>query len=119
MTVLKDTIKHARTILLVLKGTETRFNDALQDMLTQMSMIFGDQWWKYLVVGVSFWKLDQESIDEREGNCEHYPDSCKNEEWFMREINGQLEEKFHVQRNLTYAFIDSYSQTWPNDEDQV
>ena len=51
LEVLKDTINHADTILLVLKGTETRFNDALQDMLTKMTMIFGDQWWDYSVIG--------------------------------------------------------------------
>ena len=54
MSVFTNTLDHADTIVLVLKGTETRFNDALQDMLTQMPMIFGDQWWKNLVVGRIF-----------------------------------------------------------------
>merc|ERR1711892_613848 len=119
LDVLKNTIKHSSTILLVLKGTETRFNAALLDMLTKMSSIFGKRWWQYMVIGVSFWKLDQDSIDEREAMCEHNPAKCKNEDWFIREINKQIKEKFHIEKNFTYAFIDSYSQAWPDDEDPV
>ena len=51
LDVLKNTIKHSSTILLVLKGTETRFNAALLDMLTKMSSIFGKRWWQYMVIG--------------------------------------------------------------------
>merc|ERR1712215_547599 len=72
-----------------------------------------------MVIGVSFWPYDQESIDERESDCEFYPDQCKNEEWFRREVNTQLQEKFHLEKNFTFAFIDSYSQTKPNIEDRV
>merc|ERR1711892_426987 len=119
LDVLKNTIKHSSTILLVLKGTENKFTKGLQDMLTKMSSIFGQQWWDFMVIGVSFWKFDQESIDGRAEECEYYPDSCKDEAWFMREINKELQEKFHIEKDFTFAFIDSYSQAWPDDEDPV
>ena len=32
--------------------------------------------------------MDKDSIDERKGMCENYPDKCKNEDWFIREINN-------------------------------
>ena len=49
--VLKNIVKESDTILLLLKGTETRFPDALWDMLVKMEMIFGEQWWDFMVVG--------------------------------------------------------------------
>merc|ERR1711892_713229 len=119
LDVLKNTIKHSSTILLVLKGTENKFTKGLQDMLTKMSSIFGQQWWDFMVIGVSFWKFDQESIDGRAEECEYYPDSCKDEAWFMREINKELQEKFHIEKDFTFSFIDSWSQTKPNDEDEI
>merc|ERR1711892_572700 len=119
LDVLKNTIKHSSTILLVLKGTENKFTKGLQDMLTKMSSIFGQQWWDFMGKGVSFWKFDQESIDGRAEECEYYPDSCKDEAWFMREINKELQEKFHIEKDFTFSFIDSWSQTKPNDEDEI
>ena len=49
--VLKNIVKESDTILLLLKGTETRFPDALWDMLVKMEMIFGEKWWDFMVVG--------------------------------------------------------------------
>ena len=51
LDVLKNTIKHCSTILLVLKGDQTRFDEALLDMLTKTSSIFGTQWWNFMVIG--------------------------------------------------------------------
>jgi len=107
LDVLKNVIMESDTILLLLKGTDTRFPDSFSDMLTKMSMMFGDQWWQYMVVGVSFWPYDQASIDKREDDCEYYPDKCKDESWFRGEINKQLHQKVHLQKNFTFAFIDS------------
>merc|ERR1719153_1545640 len=72
-----------------------------------------------MVVGVSFWPYDQASIDKREEDCEFYPDQCKDESWFRGEINKQLHQKFHLQKNFTFAFIDSYSQTAANINDDI
>ena len=67
------------------------------------------------MVGVTKWKYSQAAIDERQDMCDHYGDpseKCKNEAWFIRELSQQLEEKFDVTRNLTFAFMDSYSQAY-------
>ena len=74
------------------------------------------------MVGVTKWKYSQAAIDERQDMCDHYGDpseKCKNEAWFIRELSQQLEEKFDVTRNLTFAFMDSYSQAYPGVEDEV
>ena len=45
LDVLKNTVKNADAIVLLIKGTDTRFTAGLQSMLMQMSSIFGEQWW--------------------------------------------------------------------------
>merc|ERR1711970_948888 len=72
-----------------------------------------------MVVGVSFWPYDQDSINDRQDDCEYYPDQCKDESWFRGEINNQLHQKFHLQKNFTFSFIDSWSQTAANINDDI
>ena len=75
-----------------------------------------------MTVGVSKWPYDQYNIDRRQNDCEHYgdpSDNCKIEAWFIRELSQQLQEKFEIERNLTFAFMDSFSQSGPNLNDEV
>ena len=113
MEVLDGTLEYSHTILLVFDGQTARFTSGLQNMLRQMSSLFGEAWWDFMVIGVSKWKYSQEAIDDRQEACDHYgnpSENCKDEDWFRREIGSQLEEKFHVNRNFTFVFIDSFSQ---------
>ena len=74
------------------------------------------------MIGVTKWPYDQASIDKRQNDCDYFgdpSDDCKNEAWFIRELSNQLEEKFQVERNLTFAFMDSFSQSGPNLNDQT
>merc|ERR1719222_551298 len=109
MDILDNRIDHADTILLLLKGDRTRFSDSLQTMLKRMTIMFGKDWWDHVVIGVSFWVYDEASIRRR--NC--CPGrTVKDEAWFKQQINTQLCEKLHVcEKNLTYVFADSWSQT--------
>ena len=110
MEVLNNVIEEADVILLLLKGTRTRFNAGLQNMLMRMTLIFGKKWWDHVVIGASYWQFDQASIDRR--RCyPDYPDRCKDEEYFKREIGTQLLNKFHIEKNFTFIFADSWSQT--------
>jgi len=110
MDVLANTVDHADTLLLLLDGREVRFTAGLQTMLKRMTVMFGQNWWDYVVIGVSFWAYSQDAIDGR--HCDdNYPEYCKDEAWFQREINAQLNEKFNVNRNFTFVFTDSWSQT--------
>ena len=74
------------------------------------------------MVGVSKWPYDQYNIDRRQQDCDHYgdpSDNCKNEAWFMRELSWQFRNKFEVERNLRFAFMESFSQSGPNLNDEV
>ena len=118
MNILANVIVHSDTLVLLLDGRLTRFNASLQNMLKRMTQIFGGDWWNYVVIGVSFWPYDQESIDDRVCDPE-YPDYCQDETWFCKEINTQLRDKLHVDKNFTCVFTDSWSQTGHNvEEDQ-
>merc|ERR1719500_1238622 len=110
MEVLADVVDHTDTFLLLFDGRETRFDASLQNMIQRMTTIFGHHWWNYLVIGVSFWAYDQESIDERKCYPE-YPEYCHDETWFCGEMNRQIQEKFNVDKNFTCVFTDSWSQT--------
>ena len=79
-------------------------------MLKRMTIIFGRKWWDHVVIGASFWQFDQVSIDRR--RCyPDYPDLCRDEAWLEREINQQIRSKLGVEKNFTYIFADSWSQT--------
>merc|ERR1712055_73170 len=118
MNILANVVDHADTILLLFNGELPRFDASLQSMLKRMTQIFGVDWWNYVVIGVSFWAYDQDSIDDRVCDPE-YPDYCKDEAWFCNDMNTQLRDKLHVDKNFTCVFTDSWSQTGDNVEDPL
>ena len=63
--------------------------------------------------------MSQEAIDDRNRKCQNYPELCKDEAWLIKEVSNQLEEKFQQNRTFTFAFMDSYSQSIPDIDDQV
>ena len=75
-----------------------------------------------MMIGVSKWKYSQSALDERQEACDYYGDpseECKNEAWFIRELSQQIQEKFEIDRNFTFAFMDSFSQAGQNLNDEV
>ena len=110
MDILANVVDHTDSFLLLFDGRETRFDASLQNMIQRMTIIFGHHWWDYLVIGVSFWPFDQDSIDDRQCYPE-YPEYCHDETWFCGEMNRQLQEKFNIDKNFTCVFTDSWSQT--------
>ena len=83
-------------------------------MLVQMTAIFGDGWWDYMMVGVSNWHFDSASVNKRTRDCEVNGENsnyCKNEAWVTAELRLQLYDKFILTRNIPIIFIDSFSQS--------
>ena len=54
MDVLSNELGYTNTILLVIEGTKPRFDNSLYAMLRQMSSIFGETWWEFMMVAVRF-----------------------------------------------------------------
>jgi len=55
----------------------------------------------------------------RNKTCTQSPERCQDEAWFVREFNDQFQEKFGINKNFTFAFIDSWSQASWNIDDPV
>ena len=62
MEVLDDKLGYCNAIVLAIDGNTPRFTSGLTDMLKQMSSIFGEKWWDYMMVGVTKWPYDQVRI---------------------------------------------------------
>ena len=73
--------------------------------------MFGRPFWKYVVIGVSFWPYTRNDINQRN-------QTGKSESWYCEEMNSQLREKFHLENDRQCVFIDSYSQQPWNLEDE-
>jgi len=101
--VLKNTIKEANALVLLINSEQQRFNSALQQMMREMEALFGPSFWKNIIMGVSHWAYDANSIAKR-----NY--TGMTEEKFLKEWNDQVKAKFHINMTLPGVFIDSFSQ---------
>merc|ERR1719495_575691 len=110
MDTLKNAVKEANALVLLISGEQQRFNSALQQMIREMEALFGETFWDNAIIGVSFWAYDRASVAKREHQG-------KTEENFIREWNEQLQQKFHINRTLQGVFIDANSQdSWAKDD---
>jgi len=120
--VLGSDLRSANTILYTIDGSTPAITTGMNDMLSMMSALFGAKFWDYLVIGVTKWSFSQSAIDERQGACDQYgedSEQCHNENWFKREVSKEMLEKFGIERELTFAFMDSMSQNGSNVGDEV
>ena len=117
MNSLTNRVNYADTVLLVVPGSLISLSESVQNLLKRISLTFGDGWWDYLVIGVSNWPYDQDSIDERNDECERYPDFCKDENNFKEKFDNIIREDLGQELNLTYVFADSWSQSGDDKND--
>ena len=87
-------------------GQSERFDSKAQQMIREMEALFGTGFWEHVILGVSFWHYDLNSIMGRNN-------SGKTESWWTTQMNAQLKEKFHLENDLQAVFIDSWAkQEW-------
>ena len=60
--ILKDIIKSANGFVLLFNGQSERFDAKAQQMIREMQALFGNGFWDHVVLGVSFWRFDYNSI---------------------------------------------------------
>ena len=63
--VLKDIIKSANGFVLLFNGQSERFDAKAQQMIREMQALFGNGFWDHVILGVSFWSFDYNSIFKR------------------------------------------------------
>ena len=89
--------------VLVLPGSTPRLSGSLQGMLNQMTLTAGKSWWDNLVISVSFWTVDRESMDGREKLCEELPEHCINETIVARRVDDLLHQSCNTDRNFVFS----------------
>ena len=62
---LKNDIGSANGILLVFDAQESRFDTMVYRMLRSLQLMFGDKIWSYIVLGLTNWRYDHESVSQR------------------------------------------------------
>jgi len=113
-------LKKGNVVLLTMDGATPRLTTGMLDMLTMMSALFGTKFWDYVVIGVTKWSYSQDAIDARQEACDQFgedSEQCHNEAWFQREASNELLENFGIEREFTFAFMDSFSQDTSNIND--
>ena len=119
MAVLKDTVKSASVLMLVLDGSVDRFSDNLQQMIREMRALFGENMWDNMLICVSKWSYSASAVKDRNETCIYTPKKCRDEKAFSTAMMNAMEEKFHVGRNLSFAFIDSWAKHPKNLDDAL
>merc|ERR1712131_440250 len=76
MGVLKDVVEGTNGIMLLINGQNRRFDASLQQMIREMQALFGEDFWKFTLIGVSRWAYDEMSIMKRNISGE-------TEQWYM------------------------------------
>jgi len=99
---LKENISTTNGFLLMFKGDDERCDAGIQQMLREFQAMFGESFWQFTTIGVSFWPYDERSIERRE-------EVGKNETTYCAEKNKCLKEHFVVLEDIPCVFIDSHA----------
>ena len=51
LKVLKDKVKGANALMLLMNGEEERFDASFQQMVREMQAMFGNTMWEYIIIG--------------------------------------------------------------------
>ena len=83
---LKNNVKYIHTFLLLFNGQDPRLSMGLQSMLKILEKIFGNHFWRNVILGVSRWPYDQRSIERRQ----------QSEEEWIADWNMQIQKRYDV-----------------------
>ena len=86
--------------VLIIKGTETRFTQAIQDQLSFYEELFGQDFWKKTIIEISFWRSSAEAREER------LEDRFIDEKKLTHDLNTQLKQKFGLTQTIPVVFVD-------------
>lgn len=62
---LKHDFKSINTFMILFKDSDSRETYSFMRMVSMLSEMFGDDFWNNVIIGVTFWKYDERSINER------------------------------------------------------
>ena len=62
---LKYDVGSANGILLLFDAQQSRFDTMVYRMIRSLQLMFGDEIWSYVVLGLTIWGYDHESVSKR------------------------------------------------------
>jgi len=86
--------------IVIFKGTNTRFTKPLQEQLSFYEELFGQDFWKRVVIEISFWRHREDDKEER------LDDREIDEGKLAHDLNYQLKKKFALQFEIPVVFVD-------------
>ena len=98
---LKDNYDSINIFLLLIKGSDTRFDDSLDRMLQWYEEIFGKDFWKHVVVEVTFWKHTEKAIKERKADRDGLEEIR-----YTKDVQKALNDTFKFNLKLPVVFVD-------------
>jgi len=98
---LKDNYDSINIFLLLIKGSDTRFDDSLDRMLQWYEEIFGKDFWKHVVVEVTFWKHTAKAKKERKADRDGLEEIR-----YSKDVQKALNDTFKFNLKLPVVFVD-------------
>ena len=94
-------VKFIDTFVLLFNGQQPKFTAGIKSMLRLFENMFGNMFWKNLILGVSKWEYSNEKIAERLrflglGYNYNLKPEYKAEEAWLYNWGGTLKDKFDV-----------------------
>ena len=94
-------IKYLNTFLIVINGSNPRFDQHRKQMIRKYQNIFGHEFLeRNTVFAVTHWPHDERSVKSRKRT------GMPNEETWTHELNKTLSESFHIHGTVPAVFID-------------
>ena len=62
---MKNEVKKTNIFLLLIDGDSQHIHSGLHQMLRNLELMFGDNFWSHVIFGITFWPFDQRSIEDR------------------------------------------------------
>merc|ERR1740137_128261 len=97
---LKKELKDLDAIMLMFRGTDTRFDSNTIALLRHYEQIFGNDMWKNVVVGMSYWSHKESDA------CTRMQNNDLDEKTQELSLRYKLKEEFDVDHNVPIVFID-------------
>ena len=101
--VLKNEIQWIHAFVIVFKQTDNRRADSFISMISLFEKMFGDHFWNNAILEASFWSFE---TNHKARRLQSQPPITR--DFWSKQYNKNLIEKFNIQKPLQSVFIDSY-----------
>jgi len=110
--VLVHHVNTTNVFLLTFNGEDPRMDNMIKQMIREMEMLFGYDFWDNVILEATHWAYTENDIRQRNS-------TGKTEEWWTKDKNEALRKEYHLDHDLDAVFIDSWAKQDWNLDDQT